>query len=54
MEIQNISGADYIPTGFTADSTPREETHTRSTTEDSIEREPVTETGRGQTIDTYA
>ena len=57
MEIQNISGADAVPSGFTVNSTtvPTETENTEQQAR--AEREtapPPPEENRGRNIDTYA
>ena len=53
MDIQNISGSDYVSRGFHADPTPREESYTRET-EEPVENRQSAEPEKGQSIDTYA
>lgn len=55
MEIQNISGADAIPSGFTVNSTPppTEQENNQRQAQAQRETAPPTEEGKGQNIDTY-
>lgn len=55
MEIQNISGADAIPSGFTVKSTPppTEQENDQRQVQARQETAPPPEEGKGQNIDTY-
>ncbi len=53
MEIQNISGVDSVPSGFSVKSEiPTEQANDQRETESRAERVPEPE--KGQSIDTYA
>jgi hypothetical protein len=53
MDIQNISGSDSIPSGFTVDK-PKTETVQPEREEKTAVKAAPKEEGRGNNIDTYA